>query len=221
MEEKTKWDEFFDTQKPLPYFQKLTSFLKEERAKKEIYPAGGLVLNSFKLCPYYDLKVVMIGNEPLCDGFDMGLAFSSLGSKVPPIQDNIRTEIVDTIYHEFVRLGKPFPGWGTANLSQWATQGVLLLNSILTVAQGTPGSHRGIGWETFTIEVLRWLSEFHPKRLVFILWGDNISRYSRFIDQERHLVLKAPKVNGSKCFSQANKFLLKEYNMQIGWHLLN
>lgn len=208
------WEAFIKGQMEQPYMKKLIAHIKKERETKTIYPPSHLVLNAFRLCPHDSIKVVILGSEAYNDGTDMGLAFSSSGTKASPQLLAMQKEIKADLYSIF----KPemeFKAFKTVNLSQWADQGVLLLNSVLTTEKGVKGAHKGLGWETFVKETLLFLSKHHND-LVFMFWG-KMEEYKRFVTEGRHLILCAPKLEGSKHFSQANKFMQERYKLQRGW----
>ena len=222
------WWQFIDEELTKPYFQELDKFVKQQRQSKEIYPSAENVFNAFTICNYWDLKVIILGGEPdSYPGNAHGLAFSTLKQEMGFILSNIFREVKNDIYPEFINHNSPI--FKTNNLTQWAKQGILLLNILLTVEKEKSLSHRGKGWEQFTQNTLKFLNE-HPRRLVYMLWGKNALSYKGFIDGEKHLILEAAHPSphtaqngffGCKHFSQANEFILKTQNKTIGWHLLN
>ncbi|HSZ25336.1 MAG TPA: uracil-DNA glycosylase [Cytophagaceae bacterium] len=200
------------------YFKELVAFVKEEKKKYEIYPAGNLIFNAFDKCPFEKVKVVVIGQDPYHGpGQANGLCFSvNDGVKHPPSLQNIFKEIAND-------LGKPLSV--TGNLESWALQGVLLLNATLTVRKNTAGSHQKKGWEEFTDEVIRIVSEEHTN-LVFILWGAYAQKKGSFIDSTKHLILTAAHPSpfsayngffGCKHFSKTNEYLKKVGKAEIYW----
>ena len=200
------------------YFKELVAFVKEEKKKYEIYSAGNLIFNAFDKCPFEKVKVVVIGQDPYHGpGQANGLCFSvNDGVKHPPSLQNIFKEIAND-------LGKPLSV--TGNLESWALQGVLLLNATLTVRKNTAGSHQKKGWEEFTDEVIRIVSEEHTN-LVFILWGAYAQKKGSFIDSTKHLILTAAHPSpfsayngffGCKHFSKTNEYLKKVGKAEIYW----
>ena len=203
-----------------PYMASLKSFLKEEyRAGKAIFPKGSEYFRALDLTPLDKVKVVILGQDPYHgDGQAHGLCFSVRpGVRVPPSLINIYKEIEDD-------LGIRPPRHGF--LEHWAEQGVLLLNSVLTVERGLAASHQGRGWETFTDRVIEKVNGLdHP--VVFMLWGSYAQKKAAFVDR-RHLVLKAPHPSplsahrgflGCRHFSKANAFLEKNGLAPIDWSL--
>ncbi len=205
------------------YMKLLDSFLKQEKKKnKIILPSENKFFNSLNLTKFDDVKVVIIGQDPYHgEGQANGLSFSvEKGITPPPSLKNIFKEL------EF-DLGFKAPYHG--NLERWAKQGVLLLNSILTVERGKPGSHANRGWEKFTDKILMELdASKEPK--VFILWGKKAQNKLRLIESRKHLIIKSSHPSpysanisffGSKPFSKANKFL-KDFSVKsINWNLNN
>ncbi|QMU27987.1 uracil-DNA glycosylase [Adhaeribacter radiodurans] len=201
------------------YFKKLISFVKEEYATHTIYPPGGQIFNAFDKCPFDQVKVVLIGQDPYHGpGQAHGLAFSvNDGVAIPPSLRNIFKEIQDD-------LGKSIPKSG--NLERWAKQGVLLLNATLTVRANTPGSHQKKGWEEFTDAVIEIVSE-KKDNLVFMLWGAYAQKKGVIIEQKKkHCILKAAHPSpfaadkgffGCRHFSQANSYLKEHGLAEIDW----
>ncbi len=202
-----------------PYFRSLAEFLREEYSTQRVYPPGKLIFNAFNACTFDDTRVVILGQDPYHgEGQANGLAFSvSEGITKPPSLVNIFKEIQDD-------LGKPVPKSG--NLERWANQGVMLLNSTLTVRAGQAGSHQSKGWETFTDAVIKLISD-EKENVVFLLWGAYAQKKGAVIDTEKHLVLKAKHPSpmaaqwggwfGSKHFSQTNDFLKSKGLPEINW----
>lgn len=203
-----------------PYFAQLVRFLHQEKdAGKRIYPPGGLIFRAFELTPVPAVKVVILGQDPYHNpGEAMGLSFS--------VPDGVRTPpSLRNIFHEIeTDLGIPMSG--RPNLEGWARQGVLLLNSILTVEAGRAASHRNIGWEPFTDAVIRYLSD-HGEGIVFLLWGNFAKAKASLIDPSRHFVLQAAHPSplaggaffGCRHFSKTNQILLREGKTPIDWQL--
>lgn len=211
---KAKLAEEFDKE----YFKQLTSFVKEEVKAHTIYPPGKLIFNAFDHCPYDEVKVVIIGQDPYHGpGQANGLCFSvNDGVRFPPSLQNIFKEIQSD-------LGVPIPQSG--NLERWADQGVLLLNATLTVRARQAGSHQKKGWEEFTDAVIKKLSD-DKAGLVFILWGAYAQKKGAIIDASKHFVLKSAHPSpfsahsgffGSKPFSQTNAYLKRLGKEEIEW----
>ena len=214
------WDELLKNEWSQPYYRELRAFLASEYRTHEIYPPMYDIFNAFKLCPYEDVKVVILGQDPYYgEGQAHGLAFSvKKGVDVPPSLKNIYKELSTDV-------GFKIPSHGC--LEGWERQGVFLLNTALTVRKGQPLSHRGKGWETFTDHVISLLSE-REKPMVFLLWGSNARSKKPLIDRTRHLVLEAPHPSplsafagffGCHHFSQANAFLVKQGETPVDWSI--
>ena len=214
------WHEALAGEFDKPYFAALTQAVRHCYAEHpgEVYPPAGRVFAAFDECPFHSTKVVIIGQDPYHGpGQATGLSFSvPAGVQMPPSLVNIFKEVcADT--------GAPFPENG--DLTRWARQGVLMLNSSLTVERGRPKSHAGLGWETFTDAAVNALNTF-CEHLVFILWGSDAIKKGVGIDRQKHLVLTSPHPSplsayrgffGNKHFSKANEYL-KLYNKeQIIW----
>jgi uracil-DNA glycosylase len=206
-----------------PYMMELKEFLRGELARrKTIYPKGSEYFNAFNSAPFDKVKVVILGQDPY-HGPDQahGLCFSvRQGIDTPPSLVNIFKEIR-------ADLGLDAGDFRHGNLKSWADQGVLLLNSVLTVEQGRAASHQGKGWESFTDKAI---SELNLERegLVFMLWGSYAHKKGAVIDDRKHLVLKAPHPSplsahrgflGCRHFSQANAYLVRRGEMPIDWRL--
>ena len=200
------------------YFIKLTEFVRAEYASKTIYPPAKLIFNAFDHCPFDDVKVVIIGQDPYHGpGQAHGLCFSvTEGVPNPPSLQNIFKEIMSD-------LGKPMPANG--DLTRWARQGVLLLNATLTVQAHQAGSHQRKGWEEFTDAAIRLLAE-EREHLVFILWGAYAQKKGAFIDRSKHLVLASAHPSplsayngffGNKHFSRTNEYLKAHGITEIEW----
>jgi uracil-DNA glycosylase len=200
------------------YFARLTQFVHSEYATTTVYPPGKLIFNAFDLCPFDQVKVVIIGQDPYHGpGQAHGLCFSvNEGVPFPPSLRNIFKEIQDD-------LGTPIPA--TGDLTRWAKQGVLLLNATLTVRAGQAGSHQRQGWEEFTDAAIRALAT-ERDHLVFILWGAYAQKKGAFIDRSRHLVLASAHPSplsayngffGNKHFSRTNAYLVEHGETPIQW----
>lgn len=202
------WKKKLQTEFDKPYFKTLTDFVRNEYQQSTIFPPGRLIFNAFDLCPFNQVKVVIIGQDPYHGpGQAHGLCFSvNDGIPFPPSLVNIFKEIK-------ADLGKEIPTSG--NLTRWAKQGVLLLNATLTVRAHQAGSHQRRGWEEFTDAAIRLLAE-EREHLVFILWGAYAQKKGAFIDRNKHLVLTSVHPSplsayngffGNKHFSRANAYL--------------
>ena len=216
----SSWKDFFEKEKEKAYFRKLEEFLDNEYKNKVIYPPRDLVFNAFSLCPLDKIKVVIIGQDPYHEpGQAMGLSFSVPSTcKVPPSLKNIYKEIeVDCNEIFFNKDG---------DLTYLANQGVLLLNSILTVEQGKPLSHNIKEYEELYHNILKELDELdYP--FVFMLWGGNAKKQSVYLKNPKHLVLCANHPSplsanrggffGCKHFSKANQFLIQNGIEPIIW----
>ncbi len=211
------WKEFLNSEFSKPYFKELSNFLHEEYENKTIFPKKELVFRAFAT-DLNDVKVVILGQDPYhTPGAAEGLAFSVPNSQpIPPSLINIYKEIDSDIGHH----ANP-----TGHLKNWQEQGVLLLNTVLTVEAHKAGSHRGKGWETFTTEVIKYLNDNRP-HLVFLLWGRDARNKKALIDTKKHLVLEAPHPSplsaysgffGCKHFSKCNEFLIKNNEDPIDW----
>jgi uracil-DNA glycosylase len=214
------WKEVLADEFGSSYFMELKEFLLDEKAKYTIYPPGNLIFNAFRLTPFQNVRVVVIGQDPYHGpGQAHGLSFSvPKGISTPPSLVNIFKEIQrDT--------GTPVPLHG--NLEAWARQGVLLLNATLTVRAGQPGSHQRKGWETFTNSVIQKLSE-QRVGLIFLLWGKFAQEKEVLIDTNRHYILKAAHPSpysayngfmGCSHFSRTNEILRKHGLEEIDWRV--
>ena len=204
-----------------PYMQQLRQFLQAEKDRRKIiFPPGKQIFHAFNTTPFEQVKVVILGQDPYHGPNQAhGLCFSVVpGVSPPPSLINIFKEIEDD-------LGIPAPKHGC--LQSWAEQGVLLLNSTLTVERARAGSHQGKGWETFTDRVIEVLNE-HREGLVFMLWGSYAQNKGALINQQKHRVLKSPHPSplsahrgffGNRHFSQANEYLERQGLTPIQWQL--
>ena len=201
-----------------PYFERLTSFVRQEYASGTCYPPAGRIFSAFDHCPFDKVKVVIIGQDPYHEpGQANGMCFSvSPTTPMPPSLVNIFKEIQDD-------LGTPPPADG--DLTRWADQGVLLLNATLTVRAHAAASHQRQGWEEFTDAVIRVLNE-QRDNLVFILWGSYAQRKGAIIDRTRHLVLTSVHPSplsayagffGNHHFSRTNDYLVQHGQTPIDW----
>ena len=214
--------EVLDREKEKEYFKELTEFVDNEYATKQIFPARENVMNSMKYTPYKKVKVVIVGQDPYHGvGEAHGLCFSvNPGIKVPPSLQNI--------YKELKRdLGLYIPNNGY--LLKWAKEGVLMLNSVLTVVKDTPGSHRGKGWEIFTDEVIKAVND-KDTPVVFLLWGAYAKEKKKLVTNPIHLVLESSHpspfyvrngFDGCSHFSKTNEFLISKGLEPIDWQIEN
>lgn len=202
------------------YFRELKEFLLLEREKHHIFPPGAQMFNAFNLTPLPAVKAVIIGQDPYHGpGQAHGLCFSvPKGIPIPPSLKNIYKELSTDI-------GFRNPGHG--NLEQWALDGVLLLNAVLSVRASSPGSHQGKGWEQFTDAAIAAVSE-NRAGIVFLLWGNYAIAKEKLIDTSRHFVLKAAHPSplsatrgffGCRHFSKTNQLLTQAGLLPVNWHL--
>jgi uracil-DNA glycosylase len=203
------------------YMYALREFLRSEYQRgKQIFPRGKEYFAAFNLTPFEDVKVVILGQDPYHGlGQAHGLCFSVRhGTDLPPSLMNIFKELKTDL---------GFSPNQSGCLERWAKQGVLLLNSVLTVEQGKAASHQGRGWETFTDEVIRKLND-ERKNIVFILWGSYAQKKGAFVDRKKHFVIESPHPSplsahrgffGSKPFSQTNAYLKSKGLDPIDWSL--
>ena len=207
------WVEKIQGEYKKPYYKKLYETVLQEYRTKEIFPASQDIFKAYDLCPYHKLKVVILGQDPYHNtGQAQGLSFSvKKGMALPPSLQNIFKELSDD-------LACPIPRNG--DLSPWAEQGVLLLNTVLTVRAHQAFSHRGIGWEEFTDATI--------EAVVYILWGSPAQSKRKMIRQKKRLILTAPHPSplsayrgffGSRPFSKCNAYLEKEGLSPIDWRL--
>lgn len=212
------WHEVLRDEFEKPYFAGLVQFVKLQYANFVCYPPGKLIFNAFNQCPFDKVKVVLIGQDPYHEpGQAQGLCFSvGDGVKFPPSLRNIFAEIQSD-------LGIDVPQSG--DLTRWAKQGVLLLNATLTVREHAAGSHQNMGWETFTDEVIRKVSEGR-ENVVFMLWGSYAQSKAKLIDASRHCVLKSAHPSplsayrgffGNHHFSICNQYLQQHGMEPIQW----
>lgn len=212
------WKEVLKEEFEKPYFEELTKFVRTEYANGTIYPSGRNIFRAFDKCPFAELKVVIIGQDPYHGpGQANGLCFSvNDGIPFPPSLQNIFKEINDDI-------GTPIPCSG--ELDRWAEQGVLLLNSVLTVQAHNAASHAGHGWEQFTDAVVRTINE-RKQGVVYMLWGSYAQKKGLIADPQQNLILKSVHPSplsayrgffGCKHFSQANTYLQSIGKSPINW----
>ena len=212
------WKSLLATEFEKPYFQNLVQFVKSEYRDHTVYPPGKEIFSAFEHCPFDQLRVVIIGQDPYHGpGQANGLCFSVKdGISFPPSLRNIFKEIQS-------EYGTAYPGSG--DLSRWARQGVLLLNATLTVRARTAGSHQKKGWEEFTDAVIRTVNE-NMEHVVFILWGAYAQKKGQIIDTNKHLVLSSAHPSpfsadrgffGNKHFQRTNEYLQSLGKAAIDW----
>lgn len=215
------WDNLLQAEFQEDYYKQLREFLKNEYKTTTVYPSMYDIFNSLKLTSYEAIKVVIVGQDPYINpGEAHGLAFSvQPGAKVPPSLVNIFKELESDL-----QCYMPDNGF----LVHWARQGVLLLNTVLTVRRGASKSHTGKGWEQFTDRVLELINE-KDSPVVFMLWGRDAQRKGQLINNPSHLILSAAHPSplaggrffGCKHFSRANEFLMKNEMEIIDWQIPN
>jgi uracil-DNA glycosylase len=214
------WGPILAEEMQLPYFRRLRNFIIEEYLNEIVYPEQNDIFSAFNLTSFAQTKVVIIGQDPYhSPGQAHGLSFSvKPGVKTPPSLRNIYKELIEDI-------GCAYPHNG--DLRPWAQQGVFLLNTVLTVRENSPNSHKGQGWEEFTDKVIKLLND-KATPLVFILWGKQAEAKSVFITEERHYIIKSPHPSpfaarkgffGSKPFSRTNELMRKLGFQEIDWEL--
>ena len=216
------WDELLGPEFEKPYYQKLRAFLKEEYTHYNIFPPMDKIFNALQSTPYDKVKAVILGQDPYHGaGQAHGLCFSvQKGVKPPPSLQNIFKELNSDI-------GMPLPPYG--ELTGWTKQGVLLLNTVLTVRAHQANSHRGIGWEEFTDAAIRVLDQ-QDRPMVFMLWGRPAQMKKAMLHNPKHLILEAPHPSplsafrgffGSRPFSRTNEYLVKNGLEPIDWQIEN
>ena len=203
------------------YFKKIGIFLEEEKKiNKIIFPAEKSIFKAFNLTPIKELKVVLLGQDPYHNPAQaMGLSFSvPPNTPIPPSLKNIYKELENDL-----KIPPPISG----DITNWALQGVLLLNSILTVRKNDPGSHRNIGWQQFTDGVISYISK-NCNGIVFLLWGKFAQQKIGLIDSQKHLILTAAHPSpysanngfmGCRHFSKTNNYLIKQNKSPINWQI--
>ena len=214
----TTWNEILAEEMQKDYYQELQAFVQKRRAEVRVFPEEKNVFTALELTPFESVKVVILGQDPY-HGFGQahGLSFSvQKGIPLPPSLRNIYKELQEDI-------GGELPTEG--DLSHWAKQGVLLLNTVLTVEEGNANSHKGMGWERLTNRLIESLNELnHP--VIFILWGKPAQDKEKLITNSNHMILKAPHPSplsayrgffGSKPFSRVNDILIQQGKTPICW----
>lgn len=212
-----EWIDFINEEKEKDYYKSLHSFVENEYNTKKCYPPMGKIFHAMSITKLDDVKVVILGQDPYHgENQAHGLAFSVLCDKLPPSLVNIYKEMASDLNVVVKQDG---------NLEYLAKQGVLLLNTVLTVTEKTPLSHRGMGWEVFTDNAIKLLAS-QDRPICFILWGSNAISKEKLITNPKHLVIKSPHPSplsayqgffGSKPFSRCNSFLTKNNITPINW----
>ena len=214
----TTWNEILAEEMQKDYYQELQAFVQKRRSEVRVFPEEKNIFNALELTPFESVKVVILGQDPY-HGFGQahGLSFSvQKGTPLPPSLKNIYKELQEDI-------GGELPTEG--DLTHWAKQGVLLLNTVLTVEEGNANSHKGMGWERLTNRLIESLNELkHP--VIFILWGKPAQDKEKLITNSNHVILKAPHPSplsayrgffGSKPFSRVNDILIQQGQTPIRW----
>ena len=216
----TDWNPILRQEFNKPYWVELQNYIFDQRTSHMVFPAHPDVFRAFHLTSFATLKVVILGQDPYHGvGQANGLCFSvSPGVSFPPSLQNIFKELEDDL-----GVSKPQSG----DLAAWAEQGILLLNTTLTVREGAPASHQGKGWETFTDEVIRCISQ-KKEKIVFVLWGASARRKKSLIDVTKHTCIESVHPSplsayrgffGSKPFSRINQLLRQQGTTEIDWSL--
>ncbi len=212
------WQDIIKDEQSKDYYKKIQEFLEQEYKTKKIYPSRDKLFKAFDLCKYEELKVVILGQDPYHQPSQaQGLAFSTPASiKNPPSMVNIIKEVISDIGDCEVLDG---------DLTPWAKQGVLLINTVLSVEDSKPNSHKNKGWEKFTDNIIKYISE-NKKDIVFILWGAGAIKKTKIINETKHHIITSPHPSplssyrgffGSKPFSKTNNFLKSINKEQIIW----
>ena len=213
-----KWDEILDEEYHKDYFKKIVLYINKAYKERQIFPPKNYILRALSLTDYDDVKVVILGQDPYHGvGEAHGFAFSTLSSKLPPSLKNIYKELYDDLGIE--------KDYNNGDLTPWVKQGVMLLNTGLTVEKDKPNSHKNLGWHEFTDVVIQKLNEKNEP-VVFILWGNNAREKKKFITNPKHLIIESAHPSpfsayngffGSKPFSRTNEFLKKNNMEEIKW----
>ncbi|MEG1807243.1 MAG: uracil-DNA glycosylase [Cetobacterium sp.] len=215
------WDDILKNEVEKSYFLEMKEFLKKEYSEKIIYPPKKEIFTAFQLTPYKDVKVVILGQDPYHgEGQAHGLAFSvKKGVKLPPSLRNIYKEIANENEAQTFNHGC---------LESWATQGVFLLNTSLTVREGEANSHSKIGWSKFTDEVIKKLNE-KKEPIIFVLWGNNAKQKKKLITNSQHYILEGVHPSplsasrgffGCNHFKEINLILKEKFNKHIDWNII-
>jgi uracil-DNA glycosylase len=213
------WRQFLDAEREKPYFKKLENFVAEEQKRYTIFPPAEKIFNALKLTSYKDTRVLLLGQDPyIKKGQAHGLCFSveDKSQPIPPSLRNIYKELRDDV-------GVTPPNH--ANLTSWAAQGILMLNVVLTVREGQSNSHKNKGWEIFTDEIIRLVSD-KQEPVVFVLWGKPAQKKIPLINTERHVIVQGAHPSplargfiGSRPFSKINQALRDANRGEIDWQI--
>lgn len=215
-----QWNDILSKEIVKPYYKELYNFIQKEYEKNTVYPPKDKLLNALSLTPFDDIKCVILGQDPY-HGYNqaMGLAFSvPYGVEIPPSLQNIYKEIQSEFNYKMSDDG---------NLTKWAKQGVLLLNSVLTVQAGKPASHQGKGWETYTDAILKAVNK-KKEPVVYFLWGSFAKSKKTLLNNPNHLILEAPHPSplsayrgffGCNHFKKCNEYLTTNGVKPIDWQL--
>lgn len=212
------WEELIKQENKKEYYQELMRFVEEEYSIHEVFPAKENIYKALDVTPLENVKVVILGQDPYHGvGQAHGLSFSvNKGVKLPPSLRNIYKE-----FEEDLGITAPVDGF----LEEWAKEGVLLLNTVLTVRKGEPNSHKNQGWELFTDEVIKTVND-KCDSVVFILWGGPAQKKKKMLDDNKHLIIEVPHPSplssyrgffGSKPFSKVNTYLESKNKSKINW----
>lgn len=216
---KINWKEIIEVEQQKEYYQKLKIIIDEKYKTTQVYPAKENIFNAFSICKYENLKVVVLGQDPYHNPNQaQGLAFSTPANiKNPPSMQNILKEIEDDLGRKSL--------CKNGDLTSWAKEGVLLLNTVLTVEENKPASHQKLGWEIFTDNIIKHISD-NFEGIVFLLWGSPAIKKSILIDKSKHYILIAPHPSplssyrgffGCKHFSKTNEILKNIGKSEIAW----
>lgn len=214
------WEEFFEKESKEPYFMEIMERVEAARKESEVYPLSEDMFSCFKLCPYENVKVVIIGQDPYHGkGQAHGLSFSvKPGVKIPPSLRNIYKELKSDL-----NIDPPCHGY----LASWAEQGVLMMNTSWSVEEGKAGSHKKFGWMKFTKRVLEVLNEYE-KPIVFLLWGNHAIETAKGVDNPKHYLIRGVHPSplaanggffGSRPFSKVNQYLEEAGRGTINWRI--
>ena len=213
------WRKHLDGEREKPYFNQLESFVADEQKRFIVYPPADKIFTALELASYEDTKVLLLGQDPYIQkGQAHGLCFSveDKAARIPPSLKNIYKELKDD-----VNVAPP----NHANLTDWAKQGILMLNVVLTVREGQSNSHKNKGWETFTDEIMRLVSQ-KEETVVFVLWGKPAQKKIPLIDAEKHVIVQGAHPSplargflGSRPFSKINRALKDANRGEIDWRI--
>ena len=215
------WCKYLNGEREKPYFQQLEKFVADEQENDTIFPPADKIFNALRLTSYEDTRVLLLGQDPYINvNQAYGLAFSveDKDARIPPSLRNIYKELKDDLSVEPPK---------HANLTDWARQGILMLNTVLTVRAGESNSHKNKGWETFTDEVIRVVNQ-KEETVVFVLWGKPAQKKIPLIDAEKHVIIQGAHPSplargflGSRPFSQINEALKNAGRGEIDWRIKN